>query len=185
MRDMFPNVSFVRKGYHRAQVDQFFEQARAAYERPALDDHHMSAFDVHRAAFDMVRHGYKTAAVDAALDRLEAAFATRARDQFVRAHGQQAWMAQLAERAQVLYPRLRRPLGQRFRPPVDSRAGYDAREVDALLNRLIAFFDSGQPLAPENLRHATFRKRGKRGAYDERTVDAYIARAVDVLQGAQ
>lgn len=185
MRDMFPHVNPLAKGYHRAQVDQFFEQARAAYERPALDESTMSAFDVHRAAFDMTWGGYRTADVDAALDRLESAFATRARDQFVRAHGQDAWMAHLAQRAQVLYPRLRRPLGQRFRGPVKARKGYDAREVDVLLNRLIAFFDSGQPLTPAELRSATFRRRGKRAAYDERTVDAYIARAVDILQGVQ
>lgn len=184
MKDMFPHVNPLARGYHRGQVDAFFAQARMAYERPALDEQAMSAFDVHRAAFDLARGGYKTDAVDAALDRLETAFATRARDQFVRAHGQDAWMAQLAQRAQVLYPRLRRPKGQRFRSPVRSMRGYDARDVDALLGRLIAFFDSGAALTPDDLRSATFRRRGRRGAYDERTVDAYIARAVDILQGA-
>jgi DivIVA domain-containing protein len=94
-------------------------------------------------------------------------------------------MSQLADRAQVLYPRLRRPKGERFRQPVKSRHGYDAREVDALIERLIAFFDTGEHLTPEDLRHATFKRRGKRGAYDERTVDAFFARAVDVLMGAQ
>ncbi len=185
MRDMFPHVNQLSRGYHRGQVDDFFAQARMAYERPALDEQAMSALDVHRAAFDMARGGYKTDAVDAALDRLETAFATRARDQFVRAYGQEAWMSQLAERAQVLYPRLRRPLGQRFRGPVKSRRGYDARQVDDLLDRLIAFFDTGAPLTAEELRAATFASKGKRAAYDERTVDAYLARAIDVLQGAQ
>ena len=80
------------------------------------------ALDVRRAAFDLKHGGYKTAAVDTALDRLETAFAKRAREQFVRAHGQEAWMKQLAQRAQVLYPRLRRPKGERFRPPGRSRA---------------------------------------------------------------
>jgi len=185
MRDLFPHAGFMRTGYHLVQVDEFFDRARAAYERPMLDDGGLSAFDVRRAAFDMKRGGYKTAAVDAALDRLETAFATRAREQFVRAHGQEAWMNQLAERAQVLYPRLRRPKGERFRQPVKSRHGYDAREVDVLIDRLIAFFDTGEHLTPEDLRHATFKRRGKRGAYDERTVDAFVARAVDVLMGAQ
>jgi DivIVA domain-containing protein len=185
MRDLFPRAGFMRTGYHLGQVDEFFARARAAYERPMLDDGGMSALDVRRAAFDLKRGGYKTSAVDSALDRLEMAFATRAREQFVRAHGQEAWMNQLAQRAQVLYPRLRRPKGQRFRQPVKSRQGYDARDVDALLDRLIAFFDTGESLTPQDLRSATFKSRGKRGAYDEPTVDAFIARAVDVLMGAQ
>lgn len=184
MRDLFPRAGFLTSGYHRVQVDAFFADARAAYERPMLDDQTMSSLDVRRAAFDMKKGGYQCAAVDAALDRLELAFAARARDQFVRAHGQQAWMTRLAESAQVLYPRLRRPAGDRFRAPSSGR-GYDVRAVDALLDRLIDFFDKGSPLTPEEMRAATFaRKRGRR-AYDERTVDAFIARAVDVLMGAQ
>jgi len=185
MTDMFPHEKFLTKGYNRAQVDDFFANARLAYERPALDADAMSSFDVRRAAFDLAYRGYKTAAVDAALDRLEAAFAVRARDEFVRTHGQQEWMARLAHSAQVLYPRLRRPLGQRFSQPAKASRGYDAREVDSLLNRLIAFFDSGQTLTPDDVRSAVFRRRGRRGAYDERVVDAYLARVVDILQGAQ
>lgn len=185
MRELFPRAGFMRTGYHTIQVDEFFDRARAAYERPMLDDGSLSALDVRRAAFDIKRGGYKTAAVDAALDRLETAFATRAREQYVRAHGQESWMNELAGSAQLLYPRLRRPKGQRFRQPVKSRQGYDAREVDALLERLIAFFDTGEQLTAEDLRHATFKRRGRRGAYDERTVDAFVARAVDVLMGAQ
>ena len=185
MNDLFPSAGFMRRGYNRGHVEAFFADARSAYERPMLDDQALSSLDVRRAAFDIARGGYTCGAVDSALDRLELAFASRAREQFVRAYGQQAWMTRLAESAQALYPRLRRPRGDRFRAPVRSRRGYDAREVDALVERLIVFFDSGEPLAPEELRTATFRRRGKRLAYDERTVDAFLARAVDILLGAQ
>ncbi|NTV40215.1 MAG: DivIVA domain-containing protein [Demequinaceae bacterium] len=185
MNDLFPSAGFMKRGYHRGQVEAFFAEARSAYERPMLDDQALSSLDVRRAAFDIARGGYKCGAVDSALDRLELAFASRARDQFVRAYGQQAWMTRLAESAQALYPRLRRPRGDRFRAPVGSRRGYDAREVDALVERLIVFFDRGEPLAPEELRNATFHRRGKRAAYDERTVDAFLARAVEILLGAQ
>ena len=34
MRDLFPRAGFMRTGYHFGQVDEFFERARAAYERP-------------------------------------------------------------------------------------------------------------------------------------------------------
>jgi len=185
MNDMFARVMFLRRGYKPSQVDEFFTQARSAYERPAVSDTGMSSFDVSQAAFDLAYRGYACDAVDAALDRLEAAFATRTRDQHVRAHGQQGWMELLAQRAQVLYPRLRRPAGQRFGQPRGLRRGYDARQVDTLLDRLVGFFDSGQPLTAADLREATFKRRGNRGAYDERTVDAYLSRAADILQGAQ
>lgn len=185
MTGVFPRAGFMRTGYHRVQVDAFFAEARAAYERPMLGDEGMSSFDVRRTAFDLKMGGYKTSAVDLALDRLELAFAARVRDQFVRAHGQQAWMTRLAQSAQTLYPRLRRPRGDRFAHPARGKRGYDAREVDALLERLISFFDKGEAVTPEELRTATFGRKGSRRAYDERTVDAYIARAVDILMGAQ
>ncbi len=185
MSDLFPRGGFLRTGYAVRQVDDFFARARAAYERPILDEGAVSSHDVRRAAFDLKRGGYKTAPVDEALARLEVAFATRSREQYVRAHGQEAWMRVLAERAQVLYPRLRRPRGSRFAHPRGLFGkGYSATEVDAILDRLVAFFDTGAPLAPEELRAVLFSRRGGKRAYDERVVDAYLARAGDILQGA-
>lgn len=184
MSTQFPRASFLSTGYNVAQVDEFFARARAAYEQPVLDESSMSAIDVRRAAFDLKRGGYKVDAIDGALDRLEVAFAQRARDQFVRQYGHDAWMRNLAERAQVLYPRLRRERGDRFRRPEGRKPGYSTVEVDALLDRLIQFFDTGVPLTADEVRSATFTaKRGKK-AYDERTVDAYLARTVDILLGA-
>ena len=145
MTDLFPRAGFLRTGYQRSQVDEFFARARGAYERPHMYEQAMSALDIRRAAFDLKRGGYKTSAVDDALDRLEAAFAARVREQYVRAHGQDAWMQVLAERAQVLYPRLRRPRGERFRHPDGGKKGYSAAEVDQLLDRLIGFFDTAPP----------------------------------------
>lgn len=184
MTDLFPRAGFLSTGYQRSQVDEFFARARGAYERPHMDEQAMSALDIRRAAFDLKRGGYKTGAVDDALDRLEAAFAARVREQYVRAHGQDAWMQVLAERAQVLYPRLRRPRGERFRHPDGGKKGYSAVEVDQLLDRLIGFFDTGAPVTAEELRGATFSLKSRKKAYDERTVDVYLARAVDILLGA-
>lgn len=184
MKDLFPRAGFLRNGYDRVQVDEFFARARGAYETPHMDEQALSALDVRRAAFDLKRGGYKTPAVDDALDRLEVAFAARVREQYVRAYGQDAWMQVLSERAQVLYPRLRRPRGERFRHPDGSKKGYDAGEVDALLDRLIAFFDTGAPVTADDLRAVTFRLKRRKKAYDERTVDVYLARAADILLGA-
>ena len=183
MPDLFPRAGATTLGYRIGDVDAYFGQARRAYEQPDAPDQ-LEAFDVRRASFGLKRGGYATAAVDSALDRLEVAFSARVKDRFIKEHGQDAWMAQLAERAQSLYPRLRRPAGERFARPSALRSGYSAAEVDQLLDRLTAFFDQGKPLTAEELRGATFRRRASWAAYDERVVDVYLARAVDILLGA-
>lgn len=183
MTDMFPRTGFLRQGYDREQVDEFFTNVRVAYERPVVDPNGMTSLDIRHAAFDIRARGYKTAEVDAALDRLEDAFAARLKDQFVHQHGLEAWNDQLAERAQVLYGRLRRPRGKRFSRPRLLGRGYKSRDVDNLLDRLTAFFDKGEPITPIELRTAIFPRRAKWRSYDEAKVDAYVARAVDILQG--
>jgi len=183
MPDLFPRSGATKLGYRVADVDEYFGRARQAYERPdAIDE--LADFEVRRASFALKRGGYSTSAVDSALDRLEVAFTSRVKERYIAAHGQDAWMAQLAERAQSLYPRLRRPAGERFAQPAFGRSGYSAEDVDSLLDRLTVFFDQGKPLTAEELRSATFRRRASWAAYDERVVDAYIARAVEILLGA-
>lgn len=174
---MFPVAGRTRTGYEREQVEEFFTRARTAYEDGAADvDEH----DVRTVAFDLVRQGYDTAAVDAALDRLEVAFVQRRRADYIASHGQDAWMDQVAELATTLYPRLLRPAGSRFAPP-EAGTGYDARAVDELLERLIAYFDQGGELSSTEVRAATFpTARGDR-AYGEGAVDAYLDRVVEVL----
>lgn len=182
MPDLFPKVSSFTLGYSPREVDQFFARARQEYEKPGFATQ-LTAFDVRRVSFDLNRGGYSTAAVDAALDRLEVAFSVRARDRFVRERGHDAWMQDLALRAQTLYPRLRRPAGERFAAPKSFHGGYDRTQVDAVLDRLTAFFDQGAPLTAEEVRAVTFTRRRSRAAYEERVVDAYLARAVDILLG--
>lgn len=183
MTDLFPRTSILRQGYNVNQVAEFFDEARVAYERPGSPASEISPLDVRRAAFDLKHGGYSTAAVDAALDRLEVAFVTRTREVFVRANGQDAWMQDLAVRAQTLYPRLRRPVGERFDHPARFKHGYDVREVDAILARITDFFDTGAPLDAQELRATVFRSKTGARAYDERTVDAFLARTVDILLG--
>lgn len=180
---LFPRVSVFKLGYEREDVEEFFDYARAAYEDPS-GSRELDPFDVRRASFDLSHGGYAPAAVDAALDRLEVAFAMRGREQFVKSYGQDAWMRDLADKAQTLYPRLRRPVGERFAHPGALSAGYDAADVDALLDRLITFFDRGEPVTPDEIRNMTFGRRHGKKAYEERVVDAYLARAVDILLGA-
>ncbi|WP_084104376.1 hypothetical protein [Demequina sp. NBRC 110056] len=183
MADLFPRSGATKLGYSVDDVDAYFGKARHLYEQPGGAEA-LEAFDVRRASFGLKRGGYTTTAVDSALDRLEVAFSSRIRDRYVAEHGNDAWMQHLAERAQALYPRLRRPAGERFAKPGAMRSGYSAAEVDQLLDRLTAFFDQGKPLTADEVRAASFKRRASWGAYEERVVDAYLSRVVDILLGA-
>jgi DivIVA domain-containing protein len=180
---MFRRVTGVRTGYHPEEVDDFFTHARTVYEQGPAGA--LSSKDVRTVAFDLVRHGYSTTAVDAALDRLEAAFVARARADFIAERGRQAWLEHLAEQARTLYGRLTRADGERFDAPKGRQAGYLASDVDALCHRLVAYFDSNAPLAAQDVRSAVFARKKGAGAYAEAPVDAFLERAVDVLLAAE
>lgn len=183
MSGMFATARGVRSGYDQDQVDDFFERARLAYEGRA--EYAITGSDVRRAAFDLTRGGYEIAAVDAALDRLERAFAEQHRAEYVAAHGRRAWSDGLAERARTLYGRLARPAGERFAPARTAHQGYRREDVDALCDRLVAYFDRGEPLTSDEVRSATFRGAHGRKAYAEAPVDAFLERAVEVLLGVE
>lgn len=176
MAKMFRKVKFTQTGYHTDQVEDFFDDARDDYESGGQ----MTAGQVRAAAFDLVRGGYNPGAVDEALDRVEAAFAARERVMFIEQHGQDEWMKEVARRATVLYPRLTRPDGLRFKPPARGK-GYDRAAVDAVMVRLIDYFDSGRPISSQDLRTVTFPAAPASRAYDEGPVDAFIDRAIDIL----
>lgn len=183
MTGMFRSAGRLRTGYDPDQVDDFFQHARRVYEGEVREP--LTGYDVRRAAFDLVRGGYRAAAVDAALDRLERAFVSRQRTEYVATHGQQAWLEHLAGQARTLYGRLARPDGERFATARRGEQGYDIDDVDDLCHRLIEYFDHGQPLASEELRQITFARRKGQDAYAEGPVDAFIDRAIEVLLGVE
>jgi len=180
---MFNSVPAMRTGYDKDEVDEFFEHARQAYEGRTAD--RLTSADIQASTFDLTRGGYNTHEVDAALDRLEAAFIARQRAEYAAAHGQQAWMNALAERARSLYGRLGRPDGEKFGPADRGSQGYDKDDVDDLCDRLIGYFDRQEPLTAGDIRSATFGRARGPEAYDEASVDAFLSRAVEVLLGVE
>ena len=176
MSDMFPRASRLRPGYQREQVDRYFTTAHEIYDAGEFEE--MDSEGVRTVAFDIVRGGYDPDAVDAALDRLETAFLQRKRQNFVANEGREAWMSQVAQLATTLYPRLLRPAGERLAPAKD---GYSREEVDDLMERVAAYFDSEAKLTSTEVRGATFTRARGRNAYDEASVDRYLARVVEVL----
>lgn len=180
MSDFFPKVRFYKKGYSPAEVDEFFDHARQAYEGgvPASE---FSSEQVRRAMFPLKRGGYDPVSVDAALDRLEAAFVSRDRAAHVAVNGEEAWLEHVADRATTLYPRLVRPVGERFAHPEDGEVGYRKRDVDEFLERLAGFFDDEEILRADDVRRLTFPSAKGEDAYAEGPVDAYLARVVEIL----
>ena len=177
MSELFPRVGALQQGYRVEQVDRYFEIAHEIYDAGELEE--MDSEGVRTVAFDVVRGGYQPDAVDSALDRLEAAFLQRRRAEFVAANGRQAWMDQVAELATSLYPRLLRPAGERFAPA--PKVGYSKQDVDALMDRIAAYFDSEEPLTSAEVRTAVFGTARGAKAYDESSVDRYLARVVEVV----
>ncbi|WP_024288817.1 DivIVA domain-containing protein [Cellulomonas sp. KRMCY2] len=183
MTRMFRSAGRLRTGYDPAQVDEFFTQARRVYEGQSTEP--LTGRDVRHAAFDLVRGGYAAGAVDAALDRLERAFVLRERQAYVATRGQQAWMEHLAAQARTLYGRLTRPDGERFARAHRGEHGYHPDDVDDLCQRLVDYFDHGQTLTSDEVRHATFGRAKGHEAYREAPVDAFCDRAIEVLLGVE
>lgn len=179
MNKVFPSAGRFSTGYDKAEVDEFFKYAKTAYEG-GVSSKDFSAIQVRSAAFNRQRGGYDTVVVDAALDRLEAAFVKRDRANHVAVNGEDAWMEHIAKRATALYPRLLRPAGERFASPKKGY-GYRKAEVDKFIDRIAAYFDEGAPLTANDVRTVTFPAARKSKAYDEAVVDAFLARTIEIL----
>lgn len=176
----FPTKSFFQKGYHPERVDEFFTRARKAYEG-GVPAEEFSSEEVRRAMFPLKRGGYDPGSVDSALDRLEGAFVTRDRANHVAVNGEEAWLNHVADRATTLYPRLVRPETERFAHPEKGKVGYKISEVDAFMNRLARFFDDEEKITANEVRRLTFKPAKAEQAYVEGTVDAYLARVIEIL----
>lgn len=181
MSGMFQAVSGLKKGYDKSEVDDFFEHARQAYEGVASEP--LTHKDIHTCVFDVVRGGYNTDQVDAAMNRLENAFVSKERETVTAQYGPDGWSHWLNERAKTLYPRLTRPNGSRFSHP--KGFGYNIDEVDALCANLVKFIDGKLRITASELREVTFSPAKRKNAYDEASVDAFMARAIEILLGVE
>ena len=183
-KNMFDRVSFLKKGYDCEQVDEFFTNAKISYEN-SNSPIEFTAKKVREVVFDEKYRGYSHHEVDAALDRLESPFLQRERADHVSVNGQQAWLDLVAERATTLYPRLRRPQGEKFSHPTGREIGYSCEEVDEFLSKLADFFDDKSTLTVEQARSVMFSPARRKKAYKEGPVDAYICRIIEVLLAIQ
>ncbi|MBS1698115.1 MAG: DivIVA domain-containing protein [Actinobacteria bacterium] len=172
----FPVLSRRHKGYQRAAVDTFLGRARRAFEDGSEG---IGSADIRGASFPLVRGGYDIAAVDAALARVEEAFAQRERAVVVSTAGASAWVGKARTDAQVILDHLDRPQKHRFARTGLLTFGYRVDEVDHVAQRILRFLRDGEPLTAEQVRQTAFRMQ--RRGYREEQVDALLDATIDVL----
>ena len=178
MGTTFPHSRKTKLGYRPEDVDSFLKAARRAYDAP-IGTADIDAEAIRRAGFAMDKGGYSTVHVDAALERLEDAFALREREHIRRTAGDKVWIRGARQSAQEILERLGRPEGRRFRREGVLRIGYDRRQVDAFCDRLQAFFGEGAKLGVDEVRTVAFTP--KRGGYAEWQVDLLLDHVIDVM----
>lgn len=179
MSTTFPRSRKSRLGYNVDQVEDFLEDARRAYSADPNVPNPVSAASIRRMAFQMQKGGYSTTHVDAALERLEDAFAQRERERALVQEGDQAWYAQARTSAQEILDRLSRPNGQKFRRVALLATGYSRKEVDAFATRLVGYFQHGKPMSIDQVRTVTF--SSQRGGYHETQVDVVLDAVIEVM----
>jgi DivIVA domain-containing protein len=175
----FPRVRTSRRGYSVDEVEDFLEDARRAY----ADESGMSAVTsetIRTTAFSMQKGGYSASHVDAALERLEDAFATRERYRvFARSGGDAEWYGKARGTAQVILDRLARPEGARFSRVGPLTRAYNVKQVDAFADRLVDYFQHGKPMSVDEVRTVAF--ASTRRGYNEAQVDLLLDSVVSVM----
>jgi DivIVA domain-containing protein len=163
----------MRKGYHRRQVDTFLARVELAVQgaQPSV-----SAAEVRRAGFDLVRRGYDIATVDETLDSLE--------EQVIVLHALASRRGRVDPTAEAAFLRkeLSAPYMQRFPRAKFLRRGYDIDDVDEFIDQVCASLDApdSPPDPPlDEVRRVAFRPR--RGGYSEDAVDETLDRIVELM----
>lgn len=178
----FPRARRSSKGYDILQVEDFLEDAKRAYSAPA-DAQVLTSKQIRNTAFLLKRGGYDTAAVDAALERLEDAFAERERAAAVATVGQAAYAQEIKSAAQEILDRVTRSPKRRFKRVSGFTLGYRVKDVDAFADRVAEYLQGRAALSPEEVRAVSFRV--VHGGYREAQVDALLDALVEVMLGVR
>lgn len=175
----FPRARESRPGYDTEEVDSFLASAREAYAQLSGGPADLRAADLRHTAFSLRKGGYSAPHVDAALERLEDAFALRERQYAIAAQGEEAWLRNARATAQEIVNRLARPSRERFARAGVLTTGYNMRQVDAFADRVSGYFRDGSVLTVDDVRTVSFAPQ--RGGYSEPQVDLLLDTVVDVM----
>lgn len=175
----FPTGRRSEHGYNVREVEGFLEEARRQYDARSDAKVTMTSSTIRHTSFAMQRGGYSTSHVDAALERLEDAFALRERERTIADRGADVWFADARETAQEILGRLSRPEGDRFVRENRLVKGYSPAEVDRFAATLTGYFRDDRPVSVDAVRQVAFRTR--RGGYREAQVDLLLDAVIDVM----
>ena len=165
-------------GYAPAEVDEFIGKARLQFEDPS--QFLVSSGFARHATFSMVKGGYAIAAVDTAIDRLEDTFAQKEISHQLADQGAFALDDRLARFIESLQGRSDRRKTKRFKRVSWPLRGYSPKQVDTFCMMLERYLFSNATLVPSDIRGQLFKV--KRGGYSETQVDAFLDRAIEVIQ---
>lgn len=174
----FPSAPRKELGYRRSDVDTFLDRARATYEGNGGTDP-VTAAELRRVAFPLVKSGYSARFVDAAVDRLEEIFFERERRAFVQEHGMAEWEIEVRGILADVRGRIARPRGSRFRRRGPFATGYRRSQVDAFIDRVSGLIDGSAPISTGEVREVMFHSEWR--GYDEDQVDAFLDSAVELV----
>lgn len=170
-------------GYDIDEVEDFLEDARRAYTGDPGSAQVVTASSIRQMGFRMKRGGYNPAAVDAALERLEDAFASRERDRKLAELGNHGAYDRARSDAQVILDRCLRPRGRRFKRVGILTTGYSVRHVDDFADRIVRYLQQNTPLTVDDVRGVVFPRQ--KGGYQETQVDVVLDAVIDVLQSVK
>jgi DivIVA domain-containing protein len=174
----FPRTTAKKLGYEPVQVDQLIALARQQFAVPG--SHNIDAKALRTAQFALVKGGYEIAAVDAALDRLDDAFAVQDAKKLVAQIGEHGATERVAELKALLEGRIGRPNRKHFKRNPWWLKGYSLRQVDAMVAAAGEQLAGKMSVPVATLREQTFKP--KWGGYVENQVDAFIDKTVEYIQ---
>lgn len=175
----FPRAKRSQPGYDIEQVEDFLEDARRAYATDARAATAIDSSAIRRTSFTMQKGGYSPAHVDAALERLEEAFARREHERGIVEHGENVWFAKVRERAEAALATLTLLDGKRFRRVSRISRGYRITEVDLFAARVADYLQDGPDMTAREVRTVQF--DAQFGGYDEDEVDALLDTVVSLM----
>lgn len=177
--ERFHRAPRLRKGYSRKQVDEFVARVDLALQGAVPG---VTATDIRRVGFELVRGGYDVDEVDAALDGMELDAV-----QLGMTTSRRGRVDPVSEAAFVRQE-LAAPYMQRFPRVRFLRRGYDIDDVDDFLDRVRVALDRAIGTEPKGddsgldvaeVRMVAFRPR--RGGYAEDAVDETLDRVVEMM----
>lgn len=181
-------------GYDTKQVDAFLDKAHALYESA---DSSLTQDHISNAFFDMCKDGYTFTQVDAALARLQRAVSDRTVSEEVNSTGLESWTGKMVHLYTILKRHADREGGSLFSRGRAGHPSYDCKQVDRLISQILARAAYDLNMNQEGDEHSRKKlvditsdrvanviftqRKGKRG-YDEREVDYYLSKSVELLQ---